>query len=315
MSIFASLDKRRWITAVFTLSAAFLCGYVMQSVLVDEAPMPAVQDAPGAAAAFRQLEEPQPLPVPPAATLNSILQKPPVLPDRADEATMRLKSTGCRPHLQAAAAPAATLRIRLTAPCNPNTQVSLRIDHIMITDATDADGNLDLRIPALLESSRVVAIVDGNTLSAKTDVLDARQFQNVVIQWTGRQVLRINAYEFGAKDSQLGHVWSGAPKSPARAAGGAGGYLTRLGNGRGASLESYSFPTGSLPPNGVVRLVVEADVTHENCGKQHIATALQTGPLGTVSPTRIVIDLPDCDQVGQTVHLQNLLLDLRLAAR
>jgi hypothetical protein len=172
-----------------------------------------------------------------------------------------------------------------------------------------------LRLPALGNKVTLTVDVAGATLEAATEVAEASWFRHAAILWDGRQDLRINAYEFGARKSQFGHVWSGAPKSPSRASRGSGGYLTRLGDENGASAEIYSFPAGHTPLKGVVRLVVEAKVTRDNCGREVRATALQTGPLGRPSETEVELVLPDCDRLGEIIQLQNLLQDMRLAGR
>ncbi len=316
MSFLASLDKRRWGTALVTLVLAFFCGYVMQNILADQPPVAIINDGPDAAPLMRQGDEPKPLPVPPAATLVPILERPPVLPDRVDEDQARAgDDPGCSPVLTVEAAPAATLRVTLAAPCHTDTRVSLQQGDMAVTAETDAKGDINLRIPALSSNPVINVAIAGKRLTATTEIPDATEFLHVAIQWTGQQALRINAYEFGAQKSQFGHVWSGAPKSPSRASRGSGGFLTKLGDEHGRSAEIYSFPVGQAAARGVVRLVVEAEVTKENCGKRVQATAFQTSPLGKLSPTDVSLTMPGCDQVGKILRLQNLLQDMRLAAR
>jgi hypothetical protein len=156
---------------------------------------------------------------------------------------------------------------------------------------------------------------DGETIDSAIAVPDADDFQHVAIVWDGPQLLRLHAFEFGAKRDQFGHVWAKAPKSPDRATRGTGGFLTRLGDGNGTSAEIYSFPAGQSRNTGVVRLVVEADVTPSNCGHQVEALALQTDPLGGMDVTEVALKMPQCEAVGRVVRLQNLFQDMRLAGR
>ena len=218
MSFFASLDKRRWITALVTLALAFLSGHIMQTVLADKSTTATYETAPDAAPQLQSGEEPKALPLPPAGTLIPILQRPPVLPERVGKPHALNEKTGCTPKLIVDAAPAATLRIRLEAPCHYNTRVLVSQADIAGWAKTDAKGILQIRRPALSARPLVKVEIKGLTRVAATKVPDAAGFQHVAIQWAGQQALRINAYEFGAQKSQFGHVWSGAPKSPSRAA-------------------------------------------------------------------------------------------------
>ena len=315
MRFFASLDKRRWGMVLATLALAFLCGHIMQTVLTDGSDFAIIDEGPDAAPELKKDEEPRALPVPPAATLVPILQRPPVLPERVGEPHAKLEDTGCTPRLAVDAAPAATVRIQLEAPCHAQKRVLIRQGNVAAWAITDADGALLLRMPALSGRPVIKVALDGRNLVGSTNVPDADAFRHVAILWSGEQALRINAYEFGAQKSQFGHVWSGAPKSPSRAARGSGGFMTRLGDGEGEAVEIYSFPAGQSATRGIVRLVVEAETTDANCGVRIHATALQSNLLGELSPTEVTLNMPDCDRVGEIVRLQNLFQDMRLAGR
>ena len=153
------------------------------------------------------------------------------------------------------------------------------------------------------------------TVEASLHVSEADAFSRVVLVWEGPQVFRMNAYELGASRGETGHIRAGSEKTPSRAVRGTGGFLVRIGDGSGRSAEVYSFPTGYSPLHGVVKLVVEADVTEETCGQLAHATALQTGPLGGMSATDVRVTIPDCDRLGDVMELKNLLQDMRLAGR
>ena len=140
MSIFAALDRKRVVTALVTLLIAFLTGYVMQNMLVDESPVAAIGEAPDAAPVMRSNEEPKPLPTPPAATLVPILDTPPVLPDRVQErgrwqdAALAPK---CAPNVSASAAPGATIVVRVDT-CEARAKVTMRQGDITVDQRADA---------------------------------------------------------------------------------------------------------------------------------------------------------------------------------
>ncbi len=318
MSMFAALDKKRVVTALVTLLIAFLTGHLMQTVLADKTPVAAVDDAPDAAPVLRSIEEPKPLPTPPAATLVPILGTPPVLPDRVKERRGQRRDasapSACKPGAVASAAPGATIVVRVQT-CQAQARVTLRQGDITVDQTSDKEGRAEIRIPAFRERVELDVTHPGGTETLGVTVTDATNYEHVALQWTGPQVLKMHAYEFGARRNQFGHVWSGAPKSPIRAARGSGGFLTGLGDGSGASAEIYSFPAGETPVRGVVRLIVEAEVTESTCDSDVRATAHQTGALSRMTATEVEFKMPGCDTVGDIVQLQNLLRDMRLAGR
>lgn len=316
MGFLASLDRRRVATVLVVLLIAFLTGHVMQTVLAEDKPVATIDAGPDAAPELKRGEQPKPLPVPPAATLVPIGSEG-VAPVRAGGSApdRDARGSGCTPVLRLTEAPAATLKVEVEAPCDGGARVALRQGPVVVEGVTDAEGRLVMRLPALEREALIDAEVGGRRVSARAEVAEARAFQHVAILWRGPQVLKINAYEFGAEKSQFGHVWQGSPKSPSRASRGSGGFLTRLGGAEGASAEIYSFPAGHSPVRGVVRLVVEAEVTRANCGRRVEARALQTGPLGRLSETEVALTMPGCDRLGEILQLQNLLQDMRLAGR
>lgn len=318
MSVLSSLNLRRVATVVGVLLVAFLSGHVMQTWLADDKPVASVTQAPDAAPTLKSVQEPKPLPTPPAATLMPILETPPVLPTRPMDGTPDMQarlSTGCDPRLFLTPAPAGTFSLSFRAPCDGEAEVEIRQGPLVATQRLDRTGRLALRIPALSDEVAVQVALGDTTLSAELTVPDALDFQHVALIWHGPQMLKLNAFEFGAARNEIGHVWSGAPKTPTRASRGTGGFLTRLTSDRGPSAEIYSLPTGRAPLRGVVRLVVEAEVTTESCGKVVRARAIQPTAFRRTSETDVEVALPDCDRIGETVLLQNLLRDMRLAGR
>ena len=303
MRVLASLNKRRVFMTCGVIGIALLCGQVMQSLGAN--PLERADNAK-----VRQL------PVDPAA---NALKPPPRMPGRvkADSVvkirTVAKTDTNCIPQLKLSRAPGAMIDLVLKG-CKAGTVV---VSHgaVEIAEKTNAAGELRQSIPALDQKARVTVSFDGDAIQSAIDVPDAETYQHVAILWQGTQTLQMHAFEFGAKRDQFGHVWAGAPKSPQRAMRGNGGFLTRLGDGSGASAEIYSFPAAQSQNRGVIRLVVEANVTPANCGQQINAIALQTGLLGRLDTTEVALKMPQCDAVGRQVRLQYLFQDMRLALR
>ena len=318
MNPFSTLDRKRVATALVVLVAAFLCGHLMQTVFADRIPVALKNDAPDAAPVIKSTEEPAPLPTPPAATLVPIFEEPPSLPKRVFEQRADGSASGatnCDPRLLASPSPAAMISLTLNAPCHPDTKVVIQQGPMTATDVTNMNGHLHLRIPAFLADTEVTVRVGGYDLTTKLSIPDAPNYQHIALMWEGPQVLRLNAFEFGAARNEIGHVWAGAPKSPNRASRGSGGFLTRLVTDAGPSAEIYSLPAGRAPVQGVVRLTVEGAVTAENCGRVVKAKAIQPTAFRRFSKTDVEVALPDCDRIGEVVLLQNLFRDVRLAGR
>ncbi|MEO9823654.1 MAG: hypothetical protein ABJF50_04440 [Paracoccaceae bacterium] len=303
MRVLASLNKRRVFMTCGVLCIALLCGQVMQSL--GSNPMERVDNTKA-----------KPLPVDPA---SNALRPPPKMPGRVKAANVvsikkvSKPDAACLPQLTLKRAPGAM--IDLTFQGCKERSVVLTHGAVQVTAQTNSAGTLRQSVPALDQKSVVTVSFDGDAIQSTIEMPDANLFQHVAILWQGPQTLQMHAFEFGAKRNQFGHVWAGAPKSPQRATRGNGGFLTKLGDGSGASAEIYSFPAGQSQNRGVVRLVVEADVTPANCGQQINAVALQTGPLGGIDSTEVALKMPQCEDIGRLVRLQNLFQDMRLAMR
>lgn len=312
MSGLTSLTMRRVATAGVVLLIAFLSGYIMQNVLVETTPVSSVGDAPDAAPTIRTLDEPKPLPVPPAATLVPILETPPALPDRrpAEDTAVR----DCEPRLFLTPAPAGTLTVTFRAPCDPGQTLHLRQGAVEFAQDLDANGRLSLRLPAFTDEVVIEARLGAVQLTGALTLPQALDYQHVALIWEGPQMLGLNAFEFGAARNEMGHVWWGAPKSPVRASRGSGGFMTRFVSDTGPSVEIYTLPATHGALNGVVRLVVEARVTGKTCGRIATARAIQPTAFRRISESDVQVALPDCDRIGEVVVLQNLLRDMRLAA-
>lgn len=303
MKIFASLNKRRVFMTCGVLGIALLCGQVMQAIGAN--PLDRIDRS-----------QAKPLPSDPAA---SNLQQPPKMPGRVKAAlftkvqAVAKTDIACIPQLKLDRAPGAMIELTFLG-CEEKT---VRISHggVQTSTKTNSAGELRQSIPAMEETAQVTVIFDDDVIESTIKVPDASMYKRVAIVWSGAQSLQMHAFEFGAKRHQFGHVWAGAPKSPKRATRGSGGFLSKLGDGSGASAEVYSFPAEQSQNQGVVRLVVEADVTPLNCGKQIDAVALQSGILGGIDITEVALKMPQCDGIGQVVRLQNLFQDMRLAMR
>jgi hypothetical protein len=212
----------------------------------------------------------------------------------------------------------ALVSLTLSAPCRPDTAVTVRHGELVFTGLTDSLGTLALRIPALSDPALFdLRFADAEGESIELPVPDLGAFTRVGLQWRGDAGLQLHALEFGAGYGESGHVWTGAPRGPEFAASGRGGFVMRLGQGgpEAEFAEIYTYPAGADTRDGVVRLSIEAEVTEANCGTQVSGDSLQPAVDGTITAVGLTMAIPDCDALGEFLVLKNILRDLRIAAR
>jgi hypothetical protein len=160
----------------------------------------------------------------------------------------------------------------------------------------------------------IVAFGNGKGAVATAQVADLAQIDRVVLQWRGDTGFELHALEFGAGYGDPGHVWSGADPRPA----GTGGFVLRLGDP--ATLEPqlaeiYSFPIALSDHAGTVSLSVEAEVTDRNCGRDISAQSLEMRASGGLRTRELELSIPNCTALGDFLVLNNLMDDLKIAAR
>ncbi|WP_212522865.1 translocase [Actibacterium sp. MT2.3-13A] len=236
---------------------------------------------------------------------------------RTDAQKFNQYGLSCETTLRAEPAPGGMVTLHLDAPCQPGARVAVYHDALRFAARSDSAGMLSVALPALREQAAfLVSLPDGSTASAVARVPEAADYAHAALQWQGRAGMEIHAYEAGATTGAPGHVWAGAPSTPEAGAGGAGGFLVRLGDADLAQpmlAEVYSYPRGTGPHDGAVRLSIEAEVTPESCGHEVEAETLRPGPEGGLRPAALTLYMPGCEAVGEFLVLKNLLPDMKLA--
>lgn len=338
---------RKFAVAGGTFSVALGIGFVMQNgdALAARfgdssapgadatAAMPAVAPATAAEPAIpvAALTAPQPLPevsAPvPAAVVPPDETAAPRLPDAAPvpaalepDPAPAVEAPGviadaCESTLVAETLPAAMVALTLDAPCLPLARITVHHQGLMFSALTDAEGQARLTAPALAETAVfLVDLGNGEGAVAIADVPEIAMFDRAVLQWQGEAALALHAYEFGAAFGEGGHVWSGAPRSPAAD----DGFLVSLGDAAAENplmAEVYTYPVGSAPRSGEIVLSVEAAITAETCGREIAAQTIRVTPGTPPEALDLAMTLPGCDAVGDFLVMGELLSDIRVAAR
>jgi hypothetical protein len=212
---------------------------------------------------------------------------------------------------------AALVKLNLSAPCLPNERVTMHHNGMMFSEATDADGALEIMVPALTETAVFIAsFADGKGAVANAKVSSLEFYDRAVVQSDSESSVSLHALEFGADYDDKGHVWTQAAGTITDAATGKGGFLISLGNPEVADAlmaEVYTFPSGIAENDGDIELSVEIEVTAMNCGRDIEAQSLETGKDGKLSVQALELTMPDCDAIGDFLVLKNLVNDLKVA--
>lgn len=224
----------------------------------------------------------------------------------------------CNTDLTAAPSGHGMMRVTLVAPCNADEAVTLRHSGLDFTMKTGANGRLSVEMPALTRDVQVEAVLQGGLrIKDSTQVPDADLYQRVALVWRGEGGLHIHAQEFGAELGGTGHIWAGSPGRDDLGPNAKGGHMKVYGDREIANAtraEVYTFPAETSAQDGVVRLFVQADVTNTNCGALAAARTLQPDGAGGVSSSDVTLRLPECDNIGEQLVLNNVLRDLMIAS-
>jgi hypothetical protein len=226
---------------------------------------------------------------------------------------------GCSVSATATPVEMASVDLAVTAPCYGNERVSVHHNGMIFTETTDAAGNLRVTVPALNENAVfIIAFGNGAGTVALAQVPTLANYDRVVVQWTGDTGLQVNAREFGAAYGDAGHVWAGSAPVSAKDSEGSRGSIVRLGNPDTLGpkiVEIYTFPTGVAKKSGTIALSVEAEVTAANCGREISAQSLELRGSAPLRARSLELSMPNCSAIGDFLVLNNLLDDLKIAAR
>ncbi|WP_297340553.1 hypothetical protein [Pseudophaeobacter sp.] len=320
------LNKRILLISAATAACALGIGFFMQPSTVAPAGSGGDSDLAG-----QQLPQEPALAKPISIEKITLTSANPDLAD-ADETTASEQPTGgrqlpvaaCGVTAGATALPGALVALKIAAPCRGNERITLHHQGMMVTETLGPDGLLDLVIPALsrtatfiIEPASLATDADPAPLGAVVQVAvpDMAEVDRVMVQWSGNSGFEIHAREFGAQYGENGHVWHGADPNQASA-----GKMVQLGDAaqlvpRLAEIYSFQRDTGEPAAQaGVIEISIEAEITEINCGREIAAQSLRV-VAGRVQTRDLVLNMPDCTATGDFLVLNNLVENLKIAAR
>lgn len=260
-------------------------------------------------------EPPAALPAPPVlpaqAKAPTRLAAPPVL---TAALALTPSEIACPTQLDLAVQPLAVLGLALLAPCHASERVVLRHGGLAITAKTSATGSLFLDLPALARDGAVsVLFADGTSASARIALPELVNFRRFGVQWLAGDAFQVHAFEGAADYGSPGDVSRANPQLPQPGVPAKGGFLSLLGDDQvdlPMLAEVYTYPASADAP---VRLVVEAAVTAQTCGRELLGETLSS-EAGAATVTDLTLAMPDCSAIGDILVLKNLAPDLKIAA-
>lgn len=213
--------------------------------------------------------------------------------------------------------PAAFVRLHVSAVCLPESRVTVHHNGMLFTARMDGTGNLDILVPALAERAVFTFTFDGDQMAmAMTRVPDIAGYNRVVLLWRGDAGFELHARESGATYGTVGRIRQGVLDDTPGS--GSGGYLLRLGGGSTAlpmMADVYSYPTSMSGDDRQVDMAVAVQVTARNCGREVAARVLEFRDPGPLHTRDLLLPVPPCDAGDEYLVLNEVLEDLRIAAR
>ncbi|WP_170334209.1 hypothetical protein [Ruegeria arenilitoris] len=302
---------RNYVTTGGTVACALAIGYLMQNG--NPAEPNSSQDLEVASteqtAVFSGLEDivltsSSPAPETDQATTSAQRTLNPSWSAPSDRANCGLSA-------RARAVPGAAARLIVKAPCHSNERIEVHHSGLTVTQETDANGTLDLTIPALSEYAIfLISLDDQKGTVATTHIPDIGQYSRVALQWKGETDLQIHALEFGASYGDAGHVSAGSGTEGT----GQVMHLAESSFSDSRNVEIYSFPAARSHQSGSIALTVEAEVTEANCGQDLSVQSMELHADRTLRSRDLTLSFPDCSKTGEFLVLNNLLQNLTIAA-
>ncbi len=220
----------------------------------------------------------------------------------------------CSVELTASAAPGGEISLSLSAPCMPDSAMTIRQGAFEFTATTDSSGEYSDTIPAFAQNAVLTALLaDGITKSVDVFVPDADRFTRVALLWSGDVDLDLHAAEYGARLGQPGYVWSGEPASYRQSHKKGGGYLQTYGAG-GSFAEIYTLPVSKRQVSGVVDLSLHVAGGSTACD-QNVDLRILRFEGGSSDASNVRFTLGSCGDNMSGYEVINALSDLRVAAR
>ena len=244
------------------------------------------------------------------ASLTPSDQKPPPV----TQVSSRIPAGICNVNLNATPKSAARVNLHIIARCHPGTVVTIEHASLRFREKLDSNGELSLIIPAFAEFAEFdITLRDGTKATTSAFIAGLSSLNRVGISWSGSIETFLHAHESQASED---HVWHGQPRSFSQALLEGGGYLTQLGDPileNPVYTQIYSYPISGIRQQKFVALSVEIRQQDNNCGDILKIQTARHNPQSGGSNARLLVNLPECGSMTDSLVLKNVVKDMRMA--
>ncbi len=225
------------------------------------------------------------------------------------------KSDNCSVELTTLSMTNARMKLAVAAPCHPNSEATFSYSGLQFRQRLGDSGRLELTLPAFSEFSEIdLILVDGTHASIGAYVAGLQSIERVGISWRGKDDTFLHAYE--GSGTREKHRWRFSPGSVSRSHMDGGGYMTLLGDpnlDNPQLAQVYSHPSGRVPSANYVKLDVETLRGESDCGGELILRTAHYSPKAGYSRNTNRIHLTACGGENDSLVLNNIVKDLRMA--
>ena len=229
--------------------------------------------------------------------------------------TARAEAT-CNANLVTSSKLGEMLALTLTSPCRPDSEVTISYSGLSFTAITDADGSLQIDVPAFDEQTAITAeFADGTSASSDITVRGVDRIALVAIAWEGDANLDLHAFEYTAAENSEGHVWEGNARSYRASRRNGGGYLTRLGLPGARQAEVYTLPVSRRTQSGVIDTQIRFTNDADICDGRIEVLSLYNNQALRADHRSVSIETARCTEDSKVVSIDAAVRSISVAAR
>lgn len=163
---------------------------------------------------------------------------------------LQVASTCGEPEIALGPEPGGLTRIAVGSPCRAGELVSITYAEATFVERLDGDGRSQMVLDCFAGEVPITFVFEDGMSTIRQPITDdLAKYSKVAIVWSSSVDLDLHAFEYAAARDDSGHIWSGAPQSPAAAETRARiekrghGFLSSASNGTsiGMNVEVYTF--------------------------------------------------------------------------
>ena len=217
----------------------------------------------------------------------------------------------------------AMLSLNIKAACLAGREVVVMHDALTFRDVLSETGELAVFVPALSEMAVVEAtFATGEKVQARAEVKTLALYDRIILQWRGATDISMNLRAFVSAQDKARHAWSVTEQRLSEPSKSGDGYFSSLGkravlNPQLAEIYTAPATAPATAPNSdqLGNLTIEAEITADICGQDISVEATRIIAGKKVNSQDLALPVPDCDEIGNILVLNNFLQDLTLASK